>query len=106
MKLTNATLKRLIKEELRRRLHELHPGSEVGSYMKQGITKLWEADNFFQRALQEAETDSEISVIKEIHSATERLAFSVDSKSQSIISGDVNRAKKKAPPPPPRKPVK
>ena len=112
MKLTKQHLKNLIKEEFIRRLNELHPGSSMGSHLKQGIAKLWEADNMFQRALAEAETNEEHAAVDSIHKQIEKLAFEADNKMHGIIAGDVNNtklpasgqpAKKKAPPPPPKR---
>lgn len=78
-------------------LNELYAGSNVGSYLKQAITKLWEADNMVQRAMQEIETDEETKLLSTIHQTIENLAFQVDDKIQTILSGDVNKvqAKKK-----------
>ncbi|MFA6573603.1 MAG: hypothetical protein WCT13_05555 [Patescibacteria group bacterium] len=101
MKLTKSQLRKLINEELGR-LDELHPGSAMGSYLKQGVAKLWEADNMIQRGIAEASTDQEHSLLTAIHNAIEKLAFAVDEKMQHIVSGNVN-VKKKAPLPTPKK---
>lgn len=76
-------------------LNELYAGSNVGSYLKQAITKLWEADNMVQRAMQEIETDEETKLLSTIHQTIENLAFQVDHKVQTILSGDVNKAQVK-----------
>lgn len=122
MKLTEGQLRSIIndvlkeetvrqRKQLLRRIDELFAGSSVGSYMKQAVAKLWEADNMVQRALAEADTNDEHKLLTMIHQAIEHLAHNVDDKVQSIMSGDKDRQKKltmankkKAPPPsaPPR----
>lgn len=95
-KLTRGQLQNLVKEEVFRarrlalneavrRLNELYPGSNLGSYLKQGITKLWEADNMFQRALQEAPDDATHGTIEGIHKQLEKLAFDIDGKMQGLV---------------------
>lgn len=100
MKLTKGQLAGLIKEEMKRkrlvrldevarRLNELYPGSNIGSFMKQGVAKMWEADNFFQKALSEAEDDTAYNAINQIHKALEQMTFSAHDKMESIVSGDL-----------------
>lgn len=86
-----------------RRLDELYDGSSVGSYLKQAIKTLWDADNFVQRAMKEVETNEEQKLLAALHSAIENLAFNVDGKVQGILSGDVNKQKAKRPLPKPKK---
>lgn len=100
MKLTQRQLRGLIREEVRRaqlqrlaetvqRLDELYPGSNLGSYLKQGVSKLWEADNLFVRALSEAPDDQTWNVVNDIHKALEKMAFDADGKMQSIVADDI-----------------
>lgn len=95
MKITTGQLRQLIKEEYKRRLIELHAGSQAGEYMKQGVTKLWEADNLFQKALSEVETDQEHKVVNAVHQAIEKLAFAADDRLQKIISGQSTKQPQK-----------
>lgn len=94
MKITAGQLRTLIKEEYKRRLDELYPGSNLGSYLKQGVTKLWEADNMFQRALSEAEDDGQHKSINAVHQAIEKLAFAADDRMQRIIAGESSKPNK------------
>lgn len=91
MKLTQKQVRRLVREEYRRasmrRLDELFAGSNVGSYVKQGVAKLWEADNFIQRALAEAETTQEHQLLQQVHNMIEKLAFAVHDKAEHLVAG-------------------
>lgn len=84
MKLTKGQLRRIINEEAER-LNELFDGSSMGSHLKQGISKLWEADNMFKAALAEAPDNETHKAIEAIHKACENLAFAVDGKMQKLV---------------------
>lgn len=107
MKLSKRQLKGLIREEVQRRrtrmleafvhrLNELHPGSNLGSLLQQGIEKMWEADNLFQKALSEAAPgdDATWKLINGLHTAMERMTFEFDARMQKILAAangpDVN----------------
>ncbi len=102
MKITQRQLRKLINEELHR-LTELHPGSNLSSYLKQGVAKLWEADNLVKKALAEAEDDQMHKVIENIHGAIEKLAFGVDAQMQKIGQGSSFMPAKRASMPSPKK---
>lgn len=89
------------KRNILNRIDELFPGHGVGILLKRAVEKLWEADNLVQRAMQEIETDQEKKVLSTIHDTITNLAFDVDGKMNSLVSGDVN--KKKSTPMPPRR---
>ena len=91
MKLSKKQLKGLIREEMQRRrthmleafvrrLNELHPGSNLGSLLQQGIEKMWEADNLFQKALSEAEDNASWKLVNSLHTAMERMTFEFDAR--------------------------
>jgi hypothetical protein len=84
VKLTKRQLRQIINEEAQR-LHELHPGSNMSSYVKQGIAKLWEADNLFQRAMSEAGDQPVFKALEAVHKALENMAFQVDGKMQRLV---------------------
>lgn len=116
MKLSKKQLRTLIREEVQhrrvrmleafvRRLNELHPGSDLGTLLQQGIEKMWEADNFFQKALEQAPDDATWKLVNSLHAAAERVAFEFDARMQKIVSaaaGNLVRSNmpshKKAPP--------
>lgn len=107
MKLTQGKVRKLIREEYKRasmqRLDELFAGSSAGSYIKQGVAKLWEADHLIQRALAEVDTNEEHAMLQQVHKAIEQLAFSVHDKAEALVSGSVNpKPKKKGPLPTPK----
>ncbi len=111
MKLSKRQLKGLIKEEMQRRrgrmleafvrrLNELHPGSNLGSLLQQGIEKMWEADNLFQKAMGEAEDDASWKLVNSLHTAMERMTFEFDARMQKILSAaQGHNPKSKAAPP-------
>lgn len=109
MKLSKKQLRSLIREEVQRRrtvvletfvrrLNELHPGSNLGSLLQQGVEKMWEADNLFQKALAAAEDDNTWRLVNSLHSAMERITFEFDAKMQKIMQAASAPARSKAPP--------
>lgn len=97
MKISRQQLRKLINEEARsvrpdllketvQTLNELYPGSQIGSFLKQGVTKLWEADHMFQKAIHEAPPEH-MNELNAIHKELETLAFKVDGAMQRIMSG-------------------
>jgi hypothetical protein len=107
MKLTQKQLRKLINEEVRRdrmqtlaevarRLNELHPGTSVGTAMKQGVEKVWEADKLFQQALAQAPDDETWNIIDAVKKAVEKLAYQVHDKIESAFGAkDAAPAKKR-----------
>lgn len=98
VKISRQQLRKLINEEVRRgrpelleetvqQLNELYPGSKLGSYLKQGVTKIWEADNLIQKALAEA-PEEHWEEINEMHKAIEQVGFQVDGTLQKIMGHD------------------
>lgn len=93
IKLSQKQLRSLIREELSRKplselarkLNELDSGSHLGSYLEAGVTKVWEADNIFKKALEEAPNDDIWNAINALHKALERLAFDADGKMKKIV---------------------
>lgn len=77
--------KKPVISELARKLNELDAGSHLGTYLEQGVTKVWEADNIFKKALEEAPNDDIWNAINALHKALERLAFDADGKMKRIV---------------------
>jgi hypothetical protein len=101
VKLSKTHLKGLIKEEMKRqrmealneavvRLLELYPGSRLGSYLKQSIAKIWEADTLIQHALADAEDDEMWKSLTGIHKALEKLAYYFHDQVESFAKADVD----------------
>lgn len=84
MKLTQRELRKIINEEASR-LNELFDGSKLGSHVKQGIAKLWEASNAFQQAKTEAPDDATFKALEAVYKAVENIAFQVDGKMQKMV---------------------
>ncbi len=84
MKLTQRELRKIINEEASR-LDELFDGSKLGSHVKQGIAKLWEASNSFQHAKSEAPDDATFKTLEAVYRAVENLAFKIDGAMQKMV---------------------